>query len=205
MTAWLSTVLDMDPTVQAAWVAVTGTLVGSISGAGIQAWFSNRALRAAHDDAEDQRTEMRRALDMQLSEERFARLWEERRGLYARMLESADEWRRANLDLAGVDLASTELGDTKLNKMTMEDARQASPEVAHALNCMYAFGRVIQEVHLLGDGEVRSAVENARSVLHGDMRRAAIDSNAESEGLPEALNVVMQAMRHELIHGVAQG
>lgn len=150
-------------------------------------------------DAAAQREESRAALNRQLSEERLSRLWAERRELFARVLDSADEWRRANLDLAGVRLSEYDEGQVRLDSMTMRAAQDASPEVARALDCMYSFGRLLNEVHLLSDAEVRGAVSNLRKVLRSDMRRAAVESVNDSVEVSAAEELVHQAMRRELV------
>jgi hypothetical protein len=190
----------MDPSVQAAWVAVVGTLVGSASGAGIQAWFSTRALIAARADSEAQRQDSREALDHQLSEERFARLWAERRGLFARLLQASHEWHLANVDLAGLRLSETDEGHIEMSRLTVAGARDALPEAAQALDCMYGFRGVAGEVHLLSDAEVRGAVENLGTVLRAEFRRAVAESVTDGLKVTEALELAQLAMRRELVH-----
>ena len=191
--------VNMDPSVQAAWVAVVGTLVGSASGAGIQAWFSSRALDAARDDALAQRHDSQAALDRTFSEERLSRLWTERRALFSRVLQATDEWRRANLDLAGITLSDSRKGEARLEMMTMASARDTSPEVARALDCMYGFGRLMNEIHMLSEAETRGAVANLQSVLRNDMKRAAVESANSSVEVAEAEELVRLAMRREII------
>lgn len=166
----------------------------------MQAWFSTRALAAARADSEAQRQDSRDALDHRLSEERFARLWAERRGLFARVLQASQEWHLANVDLAGLRLSETDDGQIEMTRLTLAGARDALPEAAQALDCMYGFRALAGEIHLLSDAEVRGAVDNLGTVLRAEFRDAVAGSVTDAPTVAEAVELAQLAMRRELIH-----
>jgi hypothetical protein len=133
---------------------------------------------------------------MQLSEERFRMLWAARRDLYARVLEAADDWHKANLDLDGVEL------DIQVEVSTLADAEEVSPEGASVVRSMYAFGKLVQEMHIISDSEVRGAVEHMRKALSAESRASINRSGGDSTSMyGRALGLLQYAMRWELIHG----
>lgn len=188
------TLHGMDPTLQAAWVAVAGTLLGSLVGGGIQTWTGRRALASTHDDAAAQRGAAANALEMQLSEERLRRLWSERRALYTAVLAESAAWDTANTHAHSENRYNFE------NAESMRDPEEVTPQEAAILRCMPEFRRLEQEVHLIGGTDVREAMEPVRRALYKGAAAAA--DCAPSYGNPEyirALDLLTLAMRRELI------
>lgn len=193
--------LTTDPQVQAAWVAILGTLLGALVGGGTQAWLGRRALDSARKDAADQRDEMRTVLDLQLREERFRLLWGERRSLFTRVLDACDEWHHANIDLAGLNLAAAQPEQLVMEQSTMAEARRIAPEAAREVESMHTFGRLVFEVDLLSDAEVRGAIRFVQEVLRNEARSAVDGNGTRAEDVGDARSLLVLAMRRELIHG----
>lgn len=187
------------PQVEAAWIAIVGTLLGALVGGGMQAWQNRRSLEAARREAEAQRKETRAALTNQLLEERLHRLWAERRSIYSQLLDITAGWISAIRDVRDLNLSENEqLNDKPVR--TLGEAREQVPESAEMIQRMYDFGRMEADVTLLSDREVRAAVE----VLARALRKAARQALDGQNGMPEVTRahaIAVAAMRHELVVG----
>lgn len=189
----------MDPNLQAAWVAVAGTLLGGLVGGGFQAWTNHRALRATRDEASRQREATFKALGLQVREERLMRLWSERRALYAKALEAADRWHRANVDVSGLDLPNSALGKLPLESRTIRHAEALAPEAAEAARSMHEFGRFVLELGLMADAKVVASASALRKTLRDEMTSCITLAKSKPSEYGKAVAELNNAMREELI------
>ncbi|MFC4631307.1 hypothetical protein ACFO6V_23885 [Promicromonospora alba] len=197
----------MDSTVHAAWVAVVGTLLGTLTGGGLQAWMGHRALKSAREDAAEQRRAAAAAINVQLAEERLRRLWDERRVLHSNVLAAAAAWRSAIVDLQGSLRADSKGWEERPTVGFMRHAEENLPEAAAAIRSAEEFGRLRQEVALISGADVQQAVAQLHTTLITAMRATTpgtsattTDTNIETgaQEFYDKRTSLVSAMRREL-------
>jgi hypothetical protein len=182
-----------DTAVVAAWVAVAGTLSGAVVVGVLQGWQARRQRQSLEREGAAQREAARQALDRQIKEERFQRLRSERREVYSKLLDLADEWRSLIQELRDSDLP----GGSVRN---VAEAREAMPVAAQNLEMMDRVTRVLAEVELLADAEVRAAAVLLQDALRGAFKAAVLRDDAVAAIAPTR-QAALAAMRRELVHG----
>ncbi len=179
--------------IAAAWVAVGGTLLGALAVGLLQGWQASKQRASQEREGRAQREEAAAALARQMLEARLHWLRSERRALYARVLDLADEWSRALQDLRDSKLPDADV-------KTTAEARAAMPLAADNLDMMGRMTRMVAEVTLLADSDVRAAVDG----LHSALRKAFAMAVKGQNGLPAVTAhraETIAAMRRELVQG----